>query len=325
MISTTRGGSASSRAQKHLRLMPSHNLFTSRFMAHKVVGLCYLIFFGRTTYLCATNKLETYSTSYFWYFPLLLHCLGLIQTLTALYTFKFLARTQRQEGFFTDKRTVSKSFVKENFFFVLLCVFASAYIPPRSRAMVRRLRVVEPIMVFFPFQTIRRCFPKTSLNREALDKVSQRNVSFFQASKYVASYFYLFGKHYVGAMLNYQMFLDRDSPKMQGLMFWNMLGGAYNLTIGIFLHTLKFRKVLGPRSAIVAYLLGYLMSGIPTLWMMTMMTDLRLWAIATGGLLCNVFCNKGSWLYQCFVAATLLRLREPPITLGALKIAGISH
>mmetsp|Transcript_13928 Transcript_13928/g.43974 ORF Transcript_13928/g.43974 Transcript_13928/m.43974 type:complete len:306 (+) Transcript_13928:117-1034(+) len=305
--------------------MASHNLFTSRFVAHKVVGLAYVLLFGRALYLCATHRLEAYETSSFWHYPLVLHCIGLLQTLTALYTFNFLARKTKVEGFFSDKTTVSKSFVKENAFFVLLCVFASAYIPPRSRAVLRKLRVVEPVMVFFPFQTVRRLFPKTSFNRDEGTKVTVRNSAFMNTSKYIASYFYLFGKHYVGAMLNYHLFLDKDTATMRGLMYWTQLGAGYALTIGIFLHTLKFRKILSPRLAIVTYLLGYLISGVPTVWIMTYATDLRLWALATGGLLVNIFCNKFAVLYQGFVFATLLRLREPPITLAALKIAGISQ
>lgn len=302
-----------------------YNLLTSRFASHKVLGAAYLVLYGRIVWLLVTHSIESYATSWFWYYPMLLHIVGFAQSMNALYTFNFLARAQKQEGFFGDKATVSKNFVKESGYFVLLCVFASAYATPIGRRKIRELVVVEPLMVFFPYQVLRRAFPRTHFNRNKDDKITRNNVSFFISTKYIASYFYLFGKHYIGNMVNYQLYLDQDTPLVRGLIFWNMLGAGYNLTIGVFLHTLKFRKILSPKAAIVTYLLGYTISGVPTLWIMLTMTDLRLWALATGGLLVNLYYPKISVFYQAFVFATLLRLKQPTVTLEALTIDGISH
>lgn len=286
----------------------AHEIFSRRFPIHKLCGLFYILVLLRQIFLGIKNRNISYDE--IWVSSLVLQLSGTLQSITAVYTFYFLPKSNKEEGFFTDERTISKAFMKENIYFTLISAFAAAYSSLPGRAYIRMFPVIETVFVFFPYQTIRRIFPKTSFKRKEPTRLKQKNTYFHYISKHIATYYMLFAKHYMGNLLNYLFYMGLDTAKIRKNMFWVLIGGSYSLTFGIFLHTLKFRKVIGPKTAITAYFFGYIIAGIPAISILSQVNTLYLWGLATIGLFINLKRNyKLSLMYQIFVA-TILYLRK---------------
>jgi len=76
-----------------------------------------------------------------------------------------------------------------------------------------------------------------------------QNQRFMTISTLMTKYFYIFGKHVIGFLLNYSMYLDLAGGTEETYYFaWVCMGGYYNLTIGIFLHTLKFKNLIARKT-----------------------------------------------------------------------------
>jgi hypothetical protein len=215
---------------------------------------------------------------------------GLLQSLVAVYSFKFLSKNDDKQGYFSDKRTITYPFLLENAFFVLQTLFGTAYNNPILTVWLRNTYVIELLFIFLPFQTIRKFFPKTSF-RDSLNndlEKSDQNVLFMYNSTLITKTFYMFGKHIMGFFVSYLAFFDLLTPYHKYLFHMLTLGGGYNLTIGIFLHTLKFKKYIGPRTAMILYIGGFAISGIPLVIMLFQVYHhYILLAIAIGGWIAN--------------------------------------
>ncbi|KAH8070224.1 hypothetical protein JL720_11780 [Aureococcus anophagefferens] len=192
---------------------------------------------------------------------------GFAQAVVATRTFWFLPKKQRDPGYYTDKSTMSWSFIAENQYFAGLLLFQCVYMTGRARALLAGSaagNAVEAVMVALPYVVVRPCFPKTSF-RDSLrggdgrkGNVSARNATFFRVQTWVTKTFYVFAKHFIGYFLNYARFLDRlDAAEIRHVHLM-LVFSCFATTISMFLHTLKFKGYMGPRTAFLVYQASYL-------------------------------------------------------------------
>ncbi|KAI8800968.1 hypothetical protein BJ742DRAFT_839197 [Cladochytrium replicatum] len=216
--------------------------FSYKFISHRVFGLIYLI-----QYFIA---LFMYFYDYEWFsrsiLPWSVHMVGLIQSITAALTFTFLRKdADGDQGYFSDKKTVSYQFVLENSFFALIGLFACLYLTPVGyRLFVHTFPIIEIGFVFFPY-AIRKFWPKTSFRSGIANPQNKtaKNLQFMDIATVVTKMFYVF-------FINYVRFMNRMTPIQ---IYHHRL-----ILLLVFLHTLKFKKYIGPRTAFFIYAAAYM-------------------------------------------------------------------
>jgi hypothetical protein len=169
----------------------------------------------------------------------------------------------------------------------------------------------ESFFVFLPYFA-RGYFPKTSF-RAGLKTIGNKtagNASFYFVVTWVTKIFYIWAKHFIGFGLNYYRFLDKVSPENTRLVYNMLLWSAFATTISMFLHTLKFKGFIGPRTSYLIYMGSYLATfyAIARLGPMLIASP-RLLALIAGG----VAVNFGPWwathVYQAGVLVLLNAVR----------------
>lgn len=282
--------------------------FAPRFQVHRVTGLIFLLQFFAAFYLYIFNYEHYLKTPLVW----TLGMTGFLQSVTASCTFTFMPNIA-DPGFIamSDKAPLSYKFIVENSFFSMLLAFQYCYMDNKIFEMIRAVPPIEILFVFLPYY-IRPLWPTTRI-RTALENAknkSEKNRFFYHASTYIVKVFYSFAKHYIGFFLNYIRFLGRITPEDQKTIHGILITSSYMTTIALFLHTLKFKGWLGPRTATVAYEGAYLI----TAWFYwqflgTIAANLDLALLCFIGMVLN-FAPKGIWhAYQAFVLAYLWHAR----------------
>ena len=221
--------------------------FGRKFRAHRLLGLSFLIQYAASLYLFMTDYERWLSSPLPWSVPLN----GFLQSVVAARTFTFLPRRE-DPGFaaVADKSTLSYFTVVENSFYSLQCLFASCYLLDRLTAQIRRLHVVEPFFVFFVFWA-RHLWPSSRISSalsNSKNKSAQHALK-LTVSAYAIKAFYIYAKHFVGFFPLYLRFLGRLSHEDQRLLFGVQLLSSYAATVSIFVHTLKFKGLIGPVTA----------------------------------------------------------------------------
>ena len=114
--------------------------------------------------------------------------------------------------------------------------------------------IFMPIMVFFVFY-LRDFWPSSRISASLKNSKnkSDGNRLTLLISTYAIKVFYLFAKHFIGTFPLYLIFLNRLSKDDQQLMYGVQVLSAYASTISIFIHTLKFKRYIGPITAMIAY------------------------------------------------------------------------
>jgi len=282
--------------------------FARKFFVHRVTGLFYLIMWTISLVMYFVNYERFRHSNLVWVVPVT----GVIQSITAVYTFTFLPR-KADPGitFLSDKSALSYFFIIENSFFELLLAFQWLYYSDFFYGWIRKSVVIELAFVFLPY-LFRPLWPKTRL-RDAIKNEknkSAQNRTFMLASNYVIKVFYVFAKHYIGYFLNYVRFLDRISPEEQYLVYGLMITSSFATTISIFLHTLKFKGYIGPRTATLVYEASYLVTGYYFLMMFTVFVRSPDLAILTAiGLILNFRSWTVQQIWQMLVIAILYGVR----------------
>jgi hypothetical protein len=149
---------------------------------------------------------------------------------------------------------MSYDFIVENIYFAGLLLFQSVYLCFSKD--IRKnpyLLPFEIIGTFFPYYTVRNLFPKSSFRSSTGPQAGNPGVAQYAL---VVKAFYCTAKHMSGYFVNYLCFLGKlgDNPVMEYSLVRNLfLLGGWGTTIAMFLQTLKFKKYISPRTAMVLY------------------------------------------------------------------------
>lgn len=288
-----------------------------RFLLHRVFGLFYLIQWVLAFYFYFANYEWFIQSFLVWCLPIT----GVVQAISATLYFWFLPKRQSDHGYFSDKKPLSYNFVKENIFFSSLLAFQWLYFSDRFFLKFQKFIILEQFFVFVPYVWRNRFFPKTSF-REGLTSASLErnktagNRTFYLWSTRITKAFYIWAKHFIGYFLNYARFLDRITPEQQYHAYFLLIFSCFATTISMFLHTLKFRKLLSPRASFLIYAASYLI----TFYTFIRIADIffssfDLCLLALGGLIVNFSEPKYQNLYQVFVLILLNLARNNYISL----------
>jgi len=185
---------------------------------------------------------------------------GLLQTVIAVLTFTFLKKGTTEQGYYGDKYTMTYEFICENLFYSGLLLFQAMYYDPYFYEMLKMMVIPEIVMVFLPYMVIRPFVPKTSFRTSIynLKDKTEGNREFYYYSIIVTKTFYIFAKHFLGHYYNYVRYDDRMSEdQVYWIKLMNIFAGLAT-TVSIFLHTLKFKKYIGPRASMLGYIASYM-------------------------------------------------------------------
>lgn len=231
---------------------------TPKFVIHRVGGAFFLLQLVWAWWLFFTDTPRLMESPVMWMLPLT----SVTQAVSASLTFTFLPPdTKNSNAFYGDKGVLSKAFVRENIFYQLLTAFGFLYYQPRYHQQFFMgngglfATVVEIIFVFLPYVLLRPFFPTTRF-RDALgtNNASAANHSFFTAGIWIIKFFYVIFKH-LGFLLQYLAFMHFDSanPTHRTSLIGFMLANVGTVSCSIFLHTLKFKGIVGPKLSYAIY------------------------------------------------------------------------
>ena len=244
---------------------------------------------------------------------LLLHSYytGIIQAWSAFFSFKVLPELN-DAGYYADKSVLSRSFVHENAFFQLLCVFGSLYYIPNCRVSLRSTwlgRTLEYIYIFWPYIFIRPLFPITRFKDagSTYKGRSHHNQRFYEIGTHLVKIFFLYAKYFLGFYFNFLIFLELPNHNDWKLLRGCLLLNIGTVSIGVFLHTLRFKKVF-PGVMTFSIYLGQIYAtivGIPFAYHI-FASHIKLMLVCFAGLLCNMTRSRPIHAAWCFVTMCLL-------------------
>jgi len=293
-----------------------HHLFTpERFRIHRLWGFLYLFEFAMVCILEVQGRPS-------WKLHAAMPLTGLIQSIIACRTFTFLpsAKEGQTQGYYHETRVMSYDFILENCYFAGLLLFQAWHIVfnQTMRTSVWFLPI-QVICTFFPYHTVRGFFPKSSFRHSTKD-----GTNWFAS---VTKVFYISAKHFNGYYVNYMLFLGLlgEDPLHEWSMTRRLLIlGGWGTTIAMFLQTLKFKRYISPRTAMILYT-----GSFPLFWSvyvaltLTCMDYAWLTALTIGGIMVNF----GPWsmqvVYQSFVCLVCLAVRygfDGSLSLGTPSI-----
>lgn len=276
-------------------------------LVHRYMGLFYLTQYGLAWVEFALN----YETAQHSVLPATIATNGLIQAWSAFFSFKVLPELN-DAGYYSDKSVLSRSFVHENAFFTLMAVFGAIYYNDAFRANLRTSLfglILEYVFLFWPYILVRPLFPITRFKDAGSTHKgrTEQNQRFYEIGTYMVKIFFLYAKYFLGFYVNFLIFLElptRDD--------WKLLNGCLLLNIGtvsiaVFLHTLRFKKILPPRLTFGLYLaqIYATVAGIPYAYHV-FTAHPKLLAVCFAGLLCNMTRSRKIHAVWCFAAMCLL-------------------
>ena len=187
-----------------------------------------------------------------------LNSIGLVQAHSAFFSFKVLPDSE-DAGYYSDRAVLSRLFVHENSFFQLLAFFGSLYYIDSARQNLQSTtfgRIVEIIWVFFPYVIVRPWFPRTSFSNAGTSRNgrSKKNEQFYKVGTLMIKIFYMWAKYVLGFFINFICYLNAANEEEMKLIRGLFLLNCGTVSISVFLHTLRFKKVLPPKSTFAFYL-----------------------------------------------------------------------
>lgn len=182
-----------------------------------------------------------------------------------------------------------------------MCLLGSVYYVDECRAAIKAAgwpaRIFELAYMFGPYTLIRPQFPTTRFSDAGTTKNGRtaEAEAFYKYATIAVKIFYLYAKYFLGFYMNFLLFLDvveTGSPTrkfMDGLLLLNI----GTVSLAIFLHTLRFRKVLPGRFTFSIYLLQiYATFSVLPLAFELFGAHLQLCAVCFAGLLSNMTRRK---------------------------------
>eukprot|EP00591_Stephanopyxis_turris_P010306 CAMPEP_0195518584 /NCGR_PEP_ID=MMETSP0794_2-20130614/13258_1 /TAXON_ID=515487 /ORGANISM="Stephanopyxis turris, Strain CCMP 815" /LENGTH=452 /DNA_ID=CAMNT_0040647585 /DNA_START=16 /DNA_END=1371 /DNA_ORIENTATION=- len=264
-----------------------------RHSVHRYMGLLYLIQYGIAWFDYITNNDESSRS----YLPNTIALNGLIQATSAYFSFKVLPGLD-DAGYYSDKAVLSRNFVFENIFYQLMSVFGSVFYNDQLRANMESSKLGQLLIIvfcFLPYVVLRPLYPTTRFKNAgtSMSGRSKENERFYSMATVTIKIFYLWAKYFLGFFINWLVFLkvpsDDDMQLIRGMFLLNV----GTVSIAVFLHTLRFKKVLAPKFAFSLYLaqIYATFSAIPYAYAM-FSAHRKLGALAFFGLLCNMTRNR---------------------------------
>eukprot|EP00977_Amphora_coffeiformis_P020334 scaffold8126_cov170-Amphora_coffeaeformis.AAC.8 len=253
-----------------------------RHVFHRYMGLAYMAQYFLAWFEFSTNYEESGKDSFL---PMFIALNGIIQGWSAFFSFKVLPELT-DAGYYSNKAVLSRSFVHENVFYSFMCLMGAVYYNDNCRAALKAAgwpaRIFELVYMFGPYVVIRPMFPTTRFSNAGTTRNGRTAdaETFYKYATIAVKIFYLYGKYFLGFYMNFLLFLDLVEPGptrkfMDGLLLLNI----GTVSLAIFLHTLRFRKIYATFSALP---LAYELFG----------AHLRLCGVCGAGLLANMTRRK---------------------------------
>ncbi len=196
--------------------------------------------------------------------------------------------------------------------------------------------VIEYIFIFYPYVVLRPFFPTTRFKDAGTSATgrSKRNQNFYNISTTAVKIFYLWSKYFLGFYINFLMFIHfrrnsdsggspsssstdhleleavgsvsvsyEDLKFIRGLFLLN----AGTVSIAVFLHTLRFKKVLPPRLTFGIYLtqIYFTFSAVPYLGHL-FSQNYKLLGLVLFGMSCNMTRSRKIHALWCILCHYLL-------------------
>ncbi|CAB9504090.1 expressed unknown protein [Seminavis robusta] len=281
---------------------------STRHKMHRYMGLCFLIQYSLAWVEFITNY---EGAGEFSFVPHTVALNGVIQGYSAYFSFRVLPNL-KDAGYYSDKGVMSRDFLHENICFNVFCVFGAVYNNNALREVLQSNiggRIAEFTMVFYPFVLIRPWFPTTRLkDAGSREKTRSANLErFYQIGTTMIKIFYLWAKYFLGFHLNFMLFLGLIKPEnmrfMQGLHLLN----TGTVAIAMFLHTLRFKKILPAKFTFSFYIAQVYATFCALPYAIdTFMSHPKLAALSFSGLLCNMTRSRAIHSSWCVVAMLLV-------------------
>jgi hypothetical protein len=238
-----------------------------------------------------------------------------LQGSSAYFSFKVLPELN-DPGYYSDKAVLSRTFVQENIFFTVMAVFGSIYYNETARTILRTSmggRIVEAIYVFWPFVLIRPWYPITRFSHagQTYNGRSEKNQYFYEVATMMVKFFYLWAKYFLGFFINFMVYLNLVKEENWSLINGMLLLNAGTVSLSIFLHTLRFKKVLPAKLTMSIYLgqIYLTFTAVPTILRM-FQDHPKLCALCFAGLVGNATRNRKIHAVWCGIAMILLTQTE---------------
>lgn len=219
-------------------------------------------------------------------------------------------------GYYSDKAVLSRSFVHENIFFTVFASFGSIYYNHGAREILRSNlggRIIEFAYVFWPYIVIRPWYPITRFSNagQTYKGRTEKNKRFYETATLMVKLFYLWAKYFLGFFMNFSIFLDLVSEEHWRFMSGMLLLNTGTVSLSIFLHTLRFKKVLPAKLTMSIYLAQIYLTftALPTVLAM-FAAHPKLCLLCFTGLLGNATRNRKIHAVWCGIAMLLLTQTE---------------
>jgi len=163
-------------------------------------------------------------------------------------------------------------------------------------------------------QLLRTWFPITRFKDAGKTRKGRTdaNQAWYENATVLVKIFFLWAKYFLGFYMNFLVYLNQVTTERN----WKFLHGMYLLNAGtvslaMFLHTMRFKKVLPPRFAFSVYLVQIYLTftAIPLAYEM-FASHWKLCALCLGGLFCNMTRNRGIHALWCAFAMLLMCRRD---------------
>eukprot|EP00295_Goniomonas_pacifica_P045363 CAMPEP_0175915810 /NCGR_PEP_ID=MMETSP0108-20121206/10512_1 /TAXON_ID=195067 ORGANISM="Goniomonas pacifica, Strain CCMP1869" /NCGR_SAMPLE_ID=MMETSP0108 /ASSEMBLY_ACC=CAM_ASM_000204 /LENGTH=218 /DNA_ID=CAMNT_0017238321 /DNA_START=77 /DNA_END=733 /DNA_ORIENTATION=+ len=174
-------------------------------------------------------------------------------------------------------------------------------------------QIIEATCVFLPYVLFRPLFPVTHLGdavKSDKNKTSS-NALFYVVGGLIIKFFYITAKWYMGFFTTYARFLNLYTENEHRRLAEMVLANAGTVSIAIFLHTLRFKRILPPRVTFSVYVV---MAYAPFMAVAGMapflLTHWRLLCLCTVGLVVNLAPRPCSKVFQVAALFLFLAIRH---------------
>jgi hypothetical protein len=238
-----------------------------------------------------------------------------LQGWSAYFSFKVLPELY-DPGYYSDKAVLSRSFVHENIFFTTMAVYGSVYYNEANRDILRSNlpgRILELVFIFFPYVIIRPFFPITSFSNAGQTHKgrTERNQRFYEIGTLMVKFFYLWAKYFLGFCLNFCVFLNVVRPEHWKYIHGMLLLNTGTVSLAVFLHTLRFKKVLPAKFTFSLYLVQIYLSFLAVPMICSIfLAHPKLCLLVVTGMMVNMTRVRKLHTVWCGCAAILLHNRS---------------